>query len=426
MGLGRNLKFMGRIAGLMLKNPGRARGIYNNIQNAKRDARAWAEEQIQRAKVGIEDWREMLDFFEDDHNPDREKMMELYQEIDLDDQVTAKRQAVQLGITGTEYYLYDTKTKKEVPDLKANIFDRRWFIDYLNHAVDAIFYGHSLIEFGDWNINKGYDHKQMRLVPRHLVCPEKGFVRRRAGEDHGIPYRNNDRFSKNLVEIGGKKDKGLFASLATMFIFKKGSLSSWSDFQQHFGEPILQIATDLLNSQNTDTYYDFIENRGGSGGLVTDIDDVMKVLEAEKTDAYKVYWQMVEMCNAGINKVMEGQSMTTDSEGGKYDGNVHADTALLFRLGRLKSIKYYNNDELLPKMRKDGFVINQTTEFRWREFRNVDEIVNRIVKLANYFHMDPQEVYDMTGIKVGKEREDKAVDVRGGNGKKVPGKVDKD
>ena len=395
---------------------------FNYHQGKKKNG--WFADQVSRIAAEIKDWRDFLEEFEGIENPDRLKMMELYQEIELDDQVTSKMQSVKLGISGTEWYFYNTESKKEIEDLKNDIFDRRWFLLFLDWAVDSFFYGHSLIQFGDWDINKGYNHKQMELVPRHLVCPEYGVVKQHAGDlATGIPFRGNSPFAKNLIEIGYKYDKGIFASIAPLFIFKKNAMSYWSDFQQHYGEPILQIGTDTVNSKNLDTYYDFILNRGNSSGLVTDVDDEMKLLEAEKTDAYKVFDQMVIRCNDGISKAMEGQTMTTDSEGGKYDGDVHADTALLFKLGRLKSIKYYINDELLPKMRLDGFNIGEYEEFRWREFRNIDEIVNRITKLANYYHITPETVYDMTGIQVDKERED--VDKRGGNGKKVPDSNDK-
>ncbi len=423
MSVARNAKYVIRLVGAALKDPKRARGIYYNFLHGPNQNRFIAE-QIIRKKVQIQDWRDALDEWELIDNPDRYKMMELYQEIELDDQVTAKTQAVQLRISGTEYYFYDNKTKKELPDLKTSVFDKRWFLDFLNHTVDAIFYGHSLIQFGDWNVKKGYDHKQMEIVPRYLVCPEKGIVKHRSGDTSGIEFRGGNPFARHLVEIGGKKDKGLFASLAPLFIFKKNSLSFWQDFQQRYGEPILQIATDTMTSKNLDTYYDFILNRGNAGGLVTDVDDLVKILEAEKTDAYKVYWQLISLCNDGISKVLEGQTMTTDSSGGKYSGDVHADTALLFNLGRLKSIKYYINDELLPKMRRDGFDISDDEEFRWREFKNIDEIVNRIVKLANYFHFTPEEIYEMTGIKVDKEREEVG-DARAGNSKTAPDPDDK-
>lgn len=424
MGALRNIKYMGKMVGAILRNPTRARATYVNYRDAEKNLQKWAEKQIQRIKVQVADYREALDFAEDDENPDRYKLMELYQEIELDDQVMAKRKAVQLGITGTEYYFFDTEKGEELPKLKNDIFDKRWFLDTLNHVTDAEFYGHSLIQFGDWDTKKGYDHKDMELVPRHLVCPEKGFVRETSSEDSGIPFRGKSAFARGLVEIGNKYDKGLFVSVAIPFIMKKNALSFWQDFQQHFGEPILQIATDLLNSKNLDTYFDFIENRGGAGGLVTDIEDKMTVLEAEKTDAYKVYWQMALMSNDAISKVMEGQTMTTDSEGGKYDGNVHADTSLLFRLGRLKSSKFYINDELLPKMINDGFDIGEHVQYRYREFKNVDEIVNRIVKLCNYYHMDKDKIYEMTGIEVGEEREEVG-DARAGNSKTAPDPDDK-
>lgn len=423
----RNYRDVIKLTRAMISEPHRARGVYRNFMDAKSEEKGIRKkliiDQLSRTKVEISDWRDALDNWEMISNPDRYKMMELYQEIELDDQVTAKIETVKLKINATEYNIYNTKTKKENLPIKEKVFDRMWFMVVLNHMIDHFFQGHSLIQFGDWDVKTGYKWRDIEIVPRYLVSPEMGIVRKRQGDTEGIRFRDNAFFARHLIEIGGKRDKGLFASLATLYIFKKNALSFWSDFQQRYGEPILAFNTDLNNSKNVDKLYDFILNRGNAGGVVLDINDVATILEAEKTDAFRVFHEMILLNNGGISKVLEGETMTTDSDSGKFKGDIHADTALIFHLGRLKILRFYINDELLPKMRRDGFAIDEDEIFRWKEFKNIDEIINRLVKLAAYYHIKPSEVYDMTGIRIEKERDIVSGKLR--NEKKVPDKDDK-
>ena len=276
-----------------------------------------------------------------------------------------------------------------------------------------------------------FDAHDLTIVPRWLVLPNgtetsgyQGVVVPSPGAQDGVKIKTG-RASKRLLPIGDPSAFGMFAAIAPLFIYKKNALSFWSGYQQRYGEPTIAIKMDTQDDASHKNYQNFLRNRATNSGLILRQEDDAQLLEAYRNDASALYKEMVTYADDGINKALEGQTGTSESGGSKSTGDVHADVAKIYHLGRLKKLAFAVNDHLMPFLTEYyGFDFGDKV-FRWREFKDVDAEVENIMKLSTNFEMDNEEVKARTGYIVKGMKQPEAVDQRAGNRKKSPDKDDK-
>ncbi len=126
--------------------------------------------QFMRRRIDIDEWRSALTQAENVYNPNRQRLYELYNEIILDPHLSAvmdKRIRAVRNRT-VQFIGKDGKPDEAISEL----ISQPWFFDLLLHAMEAIFWGHSLIEI----TRKADGSLSAVLIPRQNVIPEKGIV----------------------------------------------------------------------------------------------------------------------------------------------------------------------------------------------------------------------------------------------------------
>ena len=400
------------------RNKKRQDGIFNDL----------IEQTLTRNIIQIQQWRSGLESWEDRRAPDRSFMHEVYREVELDPQVAAKVGVAEHKIEASEFSFVDPKSNED--DVKlTEMFKTQWFSKFLKESLKSDYMGYTLFQFPKFKEGGSFDANQLEVVPRWLVLPDgsdsSGYnpvVIPTPGAQDGIRFKDT-RHSKRLLGIGDKNSFGMFAAIAPLYIYKKNALSFWSAYQQRFGEPIVAIKSKTDNKESNKTYRDFLKNRSTNSGIIVTGDDEAEMLEANKHDAYNLYQMMLTYCDEGISKALEGNTLTTDSGGGKTKGDVHADVAKIYHLGRLKKLAFAVNDHLMPFLEENYDFDFKGKVFRWREFKDVDAEVDNVMKLSTNFNMSNDQVKERTGYIVEGMKETVA-DSRAGNRKKSPDKDD--
>ena len=147
-------------------------------------------------------------------NPRRLTLYDIYTDTLVDGHITGAIEQRKSKTLSRPFKLINGDGK-EVPEASA-LFEREWFHDFLDLALDAIFWGHSLIELGEViKDSEGIRFASSTLIPRKHVIPERGIILRDPTDDlsRGFPYREGD-LARWLVEVGKPHDLGLLLKCA--------------------------------------------------------------------------------------------------------------------------------------------------------------------------------------------------------------------
>ena len=130
------------------------------------------EQQLQRVRQDASKFNVALQAAESPMYPNRFLLTQTYQQIILDAQVQSGLLQRKSKVLSQAIVLRNASG--EVDEEKSKLFQTKWFYDFSNLALDAYFWGHSLIQFGPV-INDSFE--SVELVPRIYVVPEKNLVR---------------------------------------------------------------------------------------------------------------------------------------------------------------------------------------------------------------------------------------------------------
>jgi hypothetical protein len=157
---------------------------------------------IPMAKAEMSLWKRAVSSATDPERPDRSDLYALYQLAMSDAHLFSQINSRKIKTLGAPFsVIKGGSANKDMTEL----LKRPWFGDFMSLALDSIFFGHSLIEFGE--LIDGH-FQSVHLIDRSLVIPEKGLVVIKVGDDKGFPFRDAP-FNEYLIEIGSPDYLGL-------------------------------------------------------------------------------------------------------------------------------------------------------------------------------------------------------------------------
>jgi len=346
-------------------------------------------EQLDRAKADVDLWRQGLEEWENERYPDRYTMIQLYKEIELDDEVTTHISTITKAIAGTEIEIGRTLEDGSIehdPEL-GKYFKGKWWRKLIRVIVESEMQGFTLAQIDPPEPGqKTYKPKQIITLPRELLWPEIGCIRRRA-QVHAEPLDYNaPKYAKRLLQLGDETEKGLFNQMALLYIYKKNARAYWSSFQSKFGVPPLVVKTDLENQTSVASLQEFLQQMRSNTYAIVGLDDEVTTIAMNGADAHQTFEAMIDRMDKAIAKVMEGQTMTS-SDGSSYSqAKVHKDTSDTHHIDRLRMVESEVNDQLLPIMAADFGINTEGITLRFKEVKNVDQVLTRaaLLKQAGY------------------------------------------
>lgn len=304
----------------------------------------------------------------------------------------------------------DGKEDEKATDL----LRQEWFNDYVDHVLDARFWGHSLIQFGDVvKSSEGLKFDGVELVPRKHVCPEHGVFLRNVGEDwrNGIGYRDGE-FAKWVLEAGKKNDLGLLLKCSPQCISKRNMLGFWDMFGEIFGAPMRIAKATTTDDAERRKIEDALENMGSAfWGLFPDGTEI-DIKESTKGDAYNVYDRRIDRCNSEMSKGILNQTMTIDSGSSLSQSETHLEVFENVIEDDKTNLAYNINGKLLPFMQMHGFPVGGL-RFEWNDAASFSPSEQREIErvLLEYYEIDPQYFIDkynvnITGVRKAKTQPD--------------------
>ncbi|TAE20565.1 MAG: DUF935 family protein [Candidatus Kapaibacterium sp.] len=301
------------------------------------------------ATLGQDELKQAIVLAEEPENPVRYYLYEIYKEVLKDFHLRSQIRTAIFKIIKEPWAVVDAKTKtinKEATEL----LQKKWFQDITQYVLEAEYWGHSLIEFGqltqDAETNKMV-FKDVILFPREHVSPEKGMILLNPSDISGLYYRE-EPYNKWLIETPETHDLGLLHVAARYSIYKKFAYSDWSRSGEKWGDPLLVIRSASSDDKENDKKEEFAANFGSNGYAILDKDDEIELLERKNEKGYEINKFFAEAMDKENSKGINGQTATADEK--SFVGSAEVQERILDDLteARIRSLYYFHNDVTLP------------------------------------------------------------------------------
>ena len=300
---------------------------------------------LYRIKTDIATWRSALFMAENIQSPQRVELYRLYKEIMLDGHLSAVIQNRKASILSCDFSV------EGKPELD-KIFDTKWFYDVCNLSLDSMYFGFSLIDFGDLNLSTK-EFTDIRLVPREYVKPEFSIVTKTVADLEGVNYKTDPEYINWCLGIGEDTNLGLLAKCAPYVLWKRGALTSYAEFTEMAGVPIRVLKTGAYDEETRQTAENFMRNMGNSAYAVIGLDDEVTFAESKQTSGVEAMFNgLINKCNDEISKIILGGTGMVDEKSFVGSAKVHQDNFLLICEQDKKFIQNILNYQLRPLLER--------------------------------------------------------------------------
>ena len=383
------------------------------LENKKNIGSAIVPLQLQRIRQDTASWRLSVEEAERAYFPYRVQMQTLYIDTILNGHVKAcieKRKDLTLL---RDWQIVDNKGNVN-EDLAIEL-DKKWFNEFLNLSLDAIYFGYTLISLGD--LQNG-NFKDIQTVKRWNVSPDRKIVSNVPYNPTGISwedeqYRNWHVYIKTSNDIGTSNTGfGLLYNVGIYEIFLRNILGYNGDFVELFSQPFRIGRTNKTNEQERENFHGAVRDMGSAGyAILDDIGDDITFLEMQQSGtAWKGYENLELRLENKISKIILGHSDAMDSTAGKLGATQGADSPTDQALEDKQTkdgvfVTDIINTDLFPRLRNLGFKIPENCKFEFKNDAELNETNHRFTALAVEIkkaglQVDKAYFEEQTGIKL--------------------------
>lgn len=375
----------------------------------KKAAQYWiSPQQMERIRHDIGMWRQAVQEAENVWNPNRYRMQRMYADTILNEHVEAcvgRRKDLTLL---RKFKICDEKGN--INEEVTTIFKKTWFNNFQSYCLDAIFNGYNLIQFNDL-VNDAFP--DLTFVKRQNVSPDRLLILPYPYSLSGAPFMETPLidwtvYVRTPTETGsGLCGYGLFYKIAKTEILLRNNTGQNADFNEVYGQPIRK-GTTTKQDEERGIFEDALKTMGSNAYILLDDgqDQLELVTAGNAATGYQTYADLEKRCEQKISKVVLGHADALDSTpgklGGTQDGKESPAASALMDV-QSKDAMFMEpliNDELIPRMRRLGFVIPDGLHFEYlndeekEEFRKREDESN--TKTATLFKMIKDAGGDLT------------------------------
>lgn len=366
-------------------------------------------EALTRKDIG--DWRQAWQMAINVDYPNRQRLYDIYRDVDIDLHLSGCIQQRE-GFVLAKSFKFVDEGGRENEDA-AKFFAKPWFKQLMHYALDANYWGHSLIELGNLvtDINGRLTYDSVRLIPRKHVIPEYGRVIINLGQDWttGIEYRRPP-FGDWLIEVGQPDALGLFLKAATQTIPKKNALAFWDTFAEIFGMPLRIARTTTRDDKELAKMEKMLDDMGAAGWGLFQEGTEIEVVESSRGDAFNVYDKRVDRANSELSKLVIGQTMTIEDGSSLSQSETHLEVFENLVDADRDMLRDIINEQLIPRMIRHGFPLKGLL-FQWDDSVDYTPEQQKAFEemILNNYEVDPKYFVEKYGVPAGERRRQTAL-----------------
>jgi len=306
------------------------------------------QSQLVRSSQDVKKWRDALSAAESATKPQRIDLIRIYKELILDAHLSSVMQQRTNKVLARSFKITDSNG--DTDEEKTALLSSAWFERFMRFALDAKYYGFSLIEFGSLT-NDAFD--SVEVVPREYVVPEWGVVNTKLSGGATIDY-TRPPYSLWALFVGEKKDFGLLNKAAPIVLWKRLVQATWAEYNELYGVPLRIGRTNTRDPQARNNMEDMLENLGSSAWGLFDEEDNIEIINGVKVGGQGTFKDFINLADEQISKLFVGQTMTTEDGASLSQSQVHENTLASFTGADLRWLAHVVNNQLLPFITMKG------------------------------------------------------------------------
>ena len=387
---------------------------FGTVRLAKKDAQRFKKTvmELQRTtdsltRKDIGDWRKAWQTAINVDNPNRLPLYDIYRDVEIDLHLSGCIQQREGFVLSRSFKLVNENGDED--EEAAKYFNTSWFKQLMKFALDANYWGHSLIELGGvvTDINGLLTYSGVTLIPRKHVIPEYHRVIPELGMEwkDGIDYQKPP-FSDWLIEVGQPDNLGLYLKAATQTIPKKNALAFWDTFAEIFGMPMRIARTTSRDEKERAKMEKMMADMGTEGWGIFQEGTEIEVVESSKGDAFNVYDKRIDRANSELSKLIIGQTMTIEDGSSLSQSETHLEVFQNLVEADCDTLRDVVNNQLIPHMIQHGFPL-PGIHFDWDysvDYTPEQQVAYEELVLNNY-EVDPTYFEEKYNMPVGERRQ---------------------
>ena len=392
---------------------------FGTLRLAKKEAQRFKKTvmELQRTtdsltRKDIGDWRNAWQLAINIDNPNRQRLYDIYRDVEIDLHLSGCIQQREGFVMARSFKLVNENGDEDEEAIK--YFNTSWFKLLMKFALDANYWGHSLIELGNVITSPtgggregALTYDGVRLIPRKHVIPEYHRVVPDLSQDWhtGIDYHEAP-FSDWLIEVGQPDSLGLYLKAATQTIPKKNALAFWDTFAEIFGMPMRIARTTSRDDKELAKMEKMMADMGTEGWGIFQQGTEIEVVESTKGDAFNVYDKRIDRANSELSKLIIGQTMTIEDGSSLSQSETHLEVFQNLIEADCDTIRDMINNQLIPRMIHHGFPL-QGIHFDWdysTDYTPEQQVAYEQLVLNN-FEVDPAYFEEKYNMPVGERRQ---------------------
>ena len=243
---------------------------------------------------------------------------------------------------------------------------KQWFENFISFALDAKFYGYSLIYLGD--VVNG-EIVGTEVEKRWLVSPDRCMISRFEYMTTGVDFIVDPEVQDSYVWVSTPNDQGTstcgfgeFFKISIYEIILRNILRLNADYLEVNIAPFRQVKTSKTEETERAELYEAAVNMGSNGVALTDEnDEIIFHSSSGSGTTYNAFDQAEERIEAKISQLILGHADAMKSIPGKL-GNEGEESPAQKALEDKQSkdgdfITALVNNVLIPKLRRLGFPV---------------------------------------------------------------------
>ncbi len=369
------MKFSDRISNFM---------SFGGKRDSRRPSSYISPIQFVRLRQDIQSWREAISEAENAYYPHRVKLQRIYMDTVLNGHIHACLKRRNDLVMLKDFGFFSGETCDEETTER---FRSKWFYEFMRYALEAKYFGYSLIELGNI-INDEFP--ELGILRRENISPDRetlsSLVYMVSGENFNDP---TNEFYDWCIWVPTPSDKGtskcgygLLYKVANYEILLKNLLGANANYNDRYGQPTRHAKTAKIDGPEYDKLLEAMRDMGENGWIITDLQDEIEFIAAQQGNGagFKTYDNFEKRLEQKISKVILGHADALDSTPGKLGAGQNGDESPVAQALEdietvdARDIEYLVNDQLIPKLLKIGFPIPTGLKFKFKNDKEKEEI----------------------------------------------------
>lgn len=302
-----------------------------------------------RSRKQIKQWRDAMTAAENPENPRWYMLQDLYDDT-IDAHLASVIDTRKMTTTNHRFYVVDKKSGEQLEE-QTQFLDKKWFFDFLDHILDAIFKKYSLIQ-----VLRGTEDPEISFVYRRNVCPQFKRIYLEVSADRFIDYS----VETDVIEINHNSSFGILNDVMPNCIWKKNAMQAWAEFGEKFGMPLISATT--ANVKDIPRIEAMLKKMGEAAQAVLPAGTTITVHDmANAGNPKAVYESQGNFHDNQISKRILGGTMVSDNGSSRSQSEVHERTLdEKISVADQRFARFVVNDQLFPILQSLGFPFDNT------------------------------------------------------------------